>query len=50
MKRYAHYYNGKFNSRGKRKLSKIFKGMNCGNLERAFKEVEDLKKIKKQLI
>jgi len=41
--RYAHHYNGKRNSRGKRKMSKIHKGLNSGNVEKAFKEVKQLK-------
>jgi hypothetical protein len=38
--RYSHFYNGQSNSRGRRHLSKIHKGMNCGDVEKAFKEVE----------
>lgn len=42
-RRYAHYYNGRCNSRGKRSLSKIHKGLKSGDIERAFKEIELLK-------
>lgn len=41
-KRYNHYYNGDSNSRGKRALSKIHKGLNSGDLEKAFKEIKKL--------
>lgn len=46
-KRYNHYYNGSSNSRGKRGLSKLHKGINSGNVEKAFKEVEELTKGRK---
>ena len=39
----THQYRGLRNSRGQRALSKMHKGMKCGNIERAFKEVEELK-------
>jgi len=39
----AHNYNGRRNSRGQRCLSKIHKGLDCGNLEKAFKEIDNLK-------
>jgi hypothetical protein len=39
----AHAYYGKTNSRGKRFLSKLYKGMPHNNLDKAFKEVEALK-------
>lgn len=39
----SHQYRGLRNSRGQRALSKLHKGLKCGNLERAFKEVEELK-------
>lgn len=38
-----HQYLGGRNSRGKRKLSKIHKGVASGDVERAFQEVEKLK-------
>jgi hypothetical protein len=44
--RYKHYYNGGSNSRGKRFLSKIHKGIDFGNVEKAFKEVEELNESK----
>uniref|UniRef100_A0A6M3LW83 Uncharacterized protein n=1 Tax=viral metagenome TaxID=1070528 RepID=A0A6M3LW83_9ZZZZ len=42
--RYSHHYNGKTNSRGKRKLSKIHKGLNSSNVEKAFEEMNKLYK------
>lgn len=39
-----HQYFGRYNSRGKRFLSKIHKGINSGNLAKAFAEVEALNK------
>ena len=38
--RYSHYYRGKRNSRGRRAMSKIYKGIKPGNLERVFRELE----------
>jgi hypothetical protein len=46
-KRYNHFYNGQSNSRGKRYLSKLHKGINSGDVEKAFKEVELLGKEKR---
>lgn len=40
MKVGVHHYNGKRNSRGKRNMSKVHKGLNSGNVEQAFKDVE----------
>lgn len=42
-KRYNHNYNGELNSRGKRALSKIHRGMKVGNIAKAYQEVEALK-------
>jgi len=41
-----HFYNGHSNSRGKRFLSKIHKGINFGDIEKAFKEMEKLNESK----
>lgn len=46
--RYAHRYSGGTNSRGKRTLSKLHKGVNQGNIEAAFKEAEKLTKAKEK--
>lgn len=40
----VHSYYGRRNSRGQRTLSKIHKGMQCGDLEKAFKLVDNLKR------
>lgn len=46
----AHYYNGRFSSRGKRALSKIHKGMpECGDVKAAFERVELERKERKEL-
>jgi hypothetical protein len=39
----SHYYNGRFNSRGKRKQSKICAGLkiNYSKLDKAFEEIEE---------
>lgn len=47
-KRYAHSYHGTYNNRGKRKLSKLHKGMDCGDVDKAFKEVEEMNKGKQK--
>ena len=44
----AHYYNGKRNSRGQRTMSKLFKGLNPGDTDRAFKEIEELNRQKQE--
>ena len=36
----AHRYFGKFNSRGKRSLSKLHRGIESGNVEAAFEQLE----------
>ena len=38
----VHGYQGARNSRAKRFMSKLYKGLNCGNLLKAFTEVEKL--------
>ena len=38
--RYAHHYDGLYNDRGKRKLSKLHKGIVSGDVNKAFEEVE----------
>jgi len=38
----AHGYHGKYSSRASRFMSKLYKGIQVGNLEKAFKEVEAL--------
>lgn len=42
--RYAHDYDGFCNSRGKRTLSKIHRGIKHGDVEKAFREVEKIEK------
>lgn len=42
--RYAHHYDGLYNDRGKRKLSKLHKGIISGDVNKAFEEVEELNK------
>jgi len=37
-----HSYRGKRNSRGKRLMSKLSKGFNTGDIQKAFKEMEAL--------
>lgn len=37
-----HSYRGKRNSRGKRLMSKLLKGLNVGDIRKAFKEMEAL--------
>jgi hypothetical protein len=46
--RYAHKYEGGTNSRGKRTLSKLHKGLDHGDIAAAFKEVEKLPKAKEK--
>jgi hypothetical protein len=41
-KRGVHFYGGRHNSRGKRHISKLHKGLKSGNIEKAFKEMEML--------
>jgi hypothetical protein len=45
-KRYSHYYNGKFTSRGARAISKITKGMKCGNVHKILDELRKVGKNK----
>ena len=45
-----HPYRGGYNSRGKRSLSKLHKGVVSGDVERAFKDVEKLNKRDKNVV
>lgn len=38
----VHQYRELRNSRGQRCLSKLHKGLDCGNIEKAFDEVKEL--------
>lgn len=45
MKRYsktrgAHYYQGRQNSRAKRLMSKLHKGLDTGNVQKAFEKLD----------
>lgn len=42
--RYAHDYDGLYNARGKRALSKMHRGIQHGDVEKAFREVNELEK------
>ena len=47
----AHQYLGKYSSRGKRKLSKLHKGMpECGNLKAIFDRIELDRTKRKELV
>lgn len=39
-KRYAHYYNGGRTSRGKRAISKMTKGLKCGDVYKILTELK----------